>query len=173
MQKEPAQKGKDSPTRVILIILLVLWLITFAALLGVSWKAYFSEKEGAAQTLAQQIAFACKNGTFGPGISDEDVKAMCRTQRPSRKTKGKCKTGKYKSLRIKIQSSRTPSYCRSQKFRTQRIRIKRASKMRFKILRIRSLKIRIQRSRKMSRKIRRSRTTKIRIRKSRVERPKS
>lgn len=92
MQKEPAQQGKDSPTRVILIILLVLWLITFAALLGVSWKAYFSEKE-TSQTLAQQIAFACKNGTFGPGISDEDVKAMCENAEAVTQDEGEVQDG--------------------------------------------------------------------------------
>ena len=76
MKDESAAAGSDPKTRVILTVLLVLWLITLAALVGVGWKAYFSEKNKS-QTLAQQVALACENGEFGPGFSAEDQEALC------------------------------------------------------------------------------------------------
>jgi hypothetical protein len=76
MKHESADSGKDPKTRTILAVLLALWLVTLAALVGVGWSAYFDEKN-TSQTLAQQIAFACENGDFGPGFSDEDQAALC------------------------------------------------------------------------------------------------
>lgn len=76
MAVEPSHKGKDAPTRSILIALVVLWVILFVGLLIFAWNAYFQQKD-AAQTLAQQIALACKSGDFGPGITQANQDAMC------------------------------------------------------------------------------------------------
>lgn len=76
IKEQSSQKGKDGATRRLLIILVALWLLTVAAFGVVVWNAYFNEKEKS-QTLAQQIAFACDHGDFGPGVSPEDVKALC------------------------------------------------------------------------------------------------
>lgn len=80
MAVEPSHKGKDAPTRSILIALVVLWVILFVGLLIFAWNAYFQQKD-AAQTLAQQIAHACKSGDFGPGINQDDEDAMCSNAR--------------------------------------------------------------------------------------------
>jgi hypothetical protein len=83
LKSEATQKSKDPQTRRLLIGLLALWLLTLAALLIIAWSAYFSAKDDAktsaqqSQTLAQQIALACKSGDFGPGFSDEDQSALC------------------------------------------------------------------------------------------------
>lgn len=76
LKQESSERGKDPKTRYLLIILLTLWLVTLSALVGIAWGAYFGEKEKTL-TLAEQIAFACANGNFGPGISPEDEKALC------------------------------------------------------------------------------------------------
>jgi len=76
IKSQSSKKGKDKQTRTLLIVLVVLWLLTLAALIGVAWNAYFKEKEKT-QTLAQQISFACDSGDFGEGLSPEDVKALC------------------------------------------------------------------------------------------------
>jgi type IV secretory pathway VirB10-like protein len=76
IKSESSQKGKDSPTRKLLIILVVLWLITLVGFCWVTWDAYFHEKQQK-ETLAQQIAFACVQGDLGEGISPEDEKALC------------------------------------------------------------------------------------------------
>ena len=80
MAVEPSHKGKDPSTRTILIALVVLWVILFVGLLIFAWNAYFQQKD-AAQTLAQQIAHACKSGDFGPGINQDDEDAMCSNAR--------------------------------------------------------------------------------------------
>jgi len=59
-----------------MIILFVLWLVTFVALIAVAWNAYFKQKEQT-QTLAQQIDAACQGGDLGPGLSPEDKAALC------------------------------------------------------------------------------------------------
>lgn len=85
IKEESAQAGKDMKTRRLLILLLGLWLITLAILVGVAWGAYFQEK-GKALTLAEQIASACRQGDLGegltpddlePGLSPEDEEALC------------------------------------------------------------------------------------------------
>lgn len=73
---ESSKKGKDPKTRTLLIAVVTLWLLTMGALLTVSWDAYFEERDKS-QTLAQQISFACSTGDFGPGLSAEDVAALC------------------------------------------------------------------------------------------------
>jgi hypothetical protein len=75
--KETAtEQGKDPRTRHILLGLLALWLLTLIAFLGVTWNAYFNEKNKA-QSLAQQIAVACDSGEFGPGLSAEAEEDLC------------------------------------------------------------------------------------------------
>lgn len=76
LAQQSARKGKDAGTRRVLIFLLVLWLLTLIVLIGVSWNAYRAAKDRA-QTLAQQITFACETGDLGPGISVEDEEALC------------------------------------------------------------------------------------------------
>lgn len=76
LKETSTQKGKDPKTRKYLIVLLAMWLLTLAALVGVAWNAYFQQKE-TSQTLAQQIAAACASGDFGPGVSTDDEHAMC------------------------------------------------------------------------------------------------
>lgn len=76
LKKAASKRGKDPKTRRWLYGLVALWLVTLLALLGVTWNAYFTER-GKTQSLAQQIAFACQNGTLGPGISPEDEKSLC------------------------------------------------------------------------------------------------
>lgn len=76
MISESSIKGKDRPSRRLLIILLALWLVTVGILLAVSWNAYFKKKE-AAKTLAQQIHFACSSGDFGPGLSKANQDLLC------------------------------------------------------------------------------------------------
>lgn len=71
-----SQRGKDPLTRRLLLILLILWLLTVVAFLGLAWNAYFSEK-ATSQSLAEQITVACKSGDFGPGLSEEDEHALC------------------------------------------------------------------------------------------------
>lgn len=89
-----SHKGKDPKSRALLISLVVLWLITLMVLVGVAWSAYFKQKD-AAQTLAQQIAFACKSGDFGPGLTEANQEAMCsnaqkviKNETPSRGIQG-------------------------------------------------------------------------------------
>lgn len=77
MSQEPAIKAKDARTRKLLIFLLVIWLVTLLGLIGVSWNAYFNQKSKT-QTLAQQVALACRSGDFGPDFSEEDEAALCR-----------------------------------------------------------------------------------------------
>lgn len=76
IKAESSQRGKDKGTRTALTTLVVLWLLTLAVLIAVSWNAYFKQKD-AALTLAQQISFACKSGDFGPGITQENEDAIC------------------------------------------------------------------------------------------------
>lgn len=76
LKVEASRRGKDPKTRTLLIFLLVLWLVTFVALLGVAWRAYFKEKDES-QTLAQQIHLACNSGIFGSDFSFEDREALC------------------------------------------------------------------------------------------------
>lgn len=76
IKAESSDKGKDPATRRILIVLVVLWLLTLAGLVGVGWKAYFNEKEKS-QTLAQQISLACRSGDLGPGLDSDDEKQLC------------------------------------------------------------------------------------------------
>lgn len=74
---EAQQSAKDPKTRRLLLILLIIWLFTIVFFAVITWNAYFSEKSRT-QTLAQQIAQACKNQDFGPDMSDETRKALCR-----------------------------------------------------------------------------------------------
>lgn len=71
-----SKKGKDHSYRRLLLFLLVLWLITFAGLVGFAWNAYFQKKQQV-QTLAEQITLACKKGDFGPGLSKTDEDNLC------------------------------------------------------------------------------------------------
>lgn len=73
---QSAEGAKDPKTRMILIVLLVLWLVTLAVLVGVAWRAYFAEKSKI-QSLAQHITMACETGDFGSDFSDEDQAALC------------------------------------------------------------------------------------------------
>jgi hypothetical protein len=76
IKHESSERGKDPRTRRLLRFLLILWLVTFIALIAIAWSAYFNEK-AQVQTLAQQIAFACKSGDFGPDISPEYEDQLC------------------------------------------------------------------------------------------------
>lgn len=76
LKAESSRQGRDPKTRSVLVGLLILWLVTLAALLGVTWRAYFQEKEES-RTLAQQISMACLEGDFGPDFSVEDEEALC------------------------------------------------------------------------------------------------
>lgn len=78
LKHESSVRGKDPKTRKLLIFLVALWLITLAALVGVSFSAYFKEKEKS-QTLAQQITIACQGGNLGPDVSPEDTARICGT----------------------------------------------------------------------------------------------
>lgn len=71
-----AKRGKDPKTRKYLVVLLVLWLLTLAALVGVAWNAYFTEK-AKSLTLAQQITSACTSGNFGDDMPPEEQKQLC------------------------------------------------------------------------------------------------
>lgn len=87
LKAESAAVGKDSKTRRILLILLALWLVTLAALIGVGWRAYFNER-GKTQTLAQQIDMACVSDDFGEGLSKEDRAALCDNAKKVLKPQG-------------------------------------------------------------------------------------
>jgi hypothetical protein len=73
---EPSHKGKDVSTRLILMVLVVLWVLLFLGVLFFWWNAY-SQQKNTAQTLAQQIDYACKSGDFGPGITQANEEALC------------------------------------------------------------------------------------------------
>lgn len=94
MAVEPSHKGKDVPSRSILIVLVVLWALLAIGMLVLAWNYAFQQKD-AAQTLAQQLAYACDSGDFGPGIDEATEKAMCsnaddviKDQAPSRAIQG-------------------------------------------------------------------------------------
>lgn len=76
MAVEPAHKGKDTPSRKLLLTLVVLWGLLTAAMLIFVWQYAFQQKDNA-QTLAQQLDYACRSGDFGPGINEADEDAMC------------------------------------------------------------------------------------------------
>jgi hypothetical protein len=76
MAVEPAHRGKDLSSRSILIVLVALWALLTIGMLIFVWKYAFEQKDSA-QTLAQQIAFACKSGDFGPGITEANEEAIC------------------------------------------------------------------------------------------------
>lgn len=76
MAVEPAHRGKDFSSRSVLLILVVLWALLTIGMLIFVWKYAFQQKDNA-QTLAQQIAFACKSGDFGPGITEANEEAIC------------------------------------------------------------------------------------------------
>lgn len=76
MKAESASSGKDPKTRAILIALVVLWLVTLAALVGFAFKSYFDEKADKL-TLAQELAVACESGSFGPGFDSDDESRLC------------------------------------------------------------------------------------------------
>lgn len=76
MAVEPSHKGKDVPSRAILIALAVLLVGLLTSTLVLAWNGYFKQKD-AAHTLAQQIAYACKSGDFGPGVTEANQEAMC------------------------------------------------------------------------------------------------
>lgn len=72
MKAQSSKEGKDPATRRILIGLMVLWLLTLAALVAVAWNAYFGQKEKV-QTLAEQVAIACRTGA----LSTTEQKTLC------------------------------------------------------------------------------------------------
>lgn len=76
MSRDAVKQSKDPKTRRILTLVVVLWVLTLIAALGLAWRAYFQEKEKS-QTLAEQISAACDNGHFGPGLSKEDESKLC------------------------------------------------------------------------------------------------
>lgn len=76
LAKESSKEGRDPKTRRILLVLLILWALTFIGFLGVAWNAYFHQK-AATESLAQQITHACNSGDFGPGLSDDDETKLC------------------------------------------------------------------------------------------------
>lgn len=78
MKHESAASAKDPRTRTFLVVVMALWLLTLALLVGVAWNAYFSEK-AKTRTLAQQLAAACENRTFGPGFDADDQDRLCET----------------------------------------------------------------------------------------------
>lgn len=99
LKAESAAVGKDSKTRRILLILLALWLVTLAALIGVGWRAYFNER-GKTETLAQQIDLACVNDDFGEGFSKEDQAALCDNAKKVLKAKGDIQEGEVQEPEI-------------------------------------------------------------------------
>jgi hypothetical protein len=95
MAVEPAHQGKDTPSRSILIVLVALWALLTIGMLVFVWKYAFEQKDSA-QTLAQQIAFACKSGDFGPDLSEANAEAICsnaqkviKDQAPSQAIQGR------------------------------------------------------------------------------------
>lgn len=76
LKHQSAQKGKDPRTRTVLVVLVALWLLTFAALIGISWNAYFQEK-GQKRSLAQQVSQACETDEWGPAITTEEKERLC------------------------------------------------------------------------------------------------
>lgn len=76
MAIEPTHKGKEVPSRAILIVLVAMWGALTIGMLILVWQYAFQQKD-AAQTLAQQLAYACESGEFGPGIDAATEKAMC------------------------------------------------------------------------------------------------
>lgn len=76
MKAQSAERAKDPKTRRILIIVLALWLVTLAALVGFAYKSYFDEKADKL-TLAQELSVACESGSFGPGFTSDDEERLC------------------------------------------------------------------------------------------------
>lgn len=82
--QELDNRRKRDKTRRYLVIVLVLWLLTFAALVAVAWNAYFKERQKAL-TLAEQVTVACEEGNLAPwhqldptrGLSPEERKVLC------------------------------------------------------------------------------------------------
>lgn len=77
LKDEAREKGKDPRTRTFVTVATVIALLVMGGLLGYWINATFKEK-AKSETLAQQIALACENGDFGPGLSTEDIDAMCK-----------------------------------------------------------------------------------------------
>lgn len=73
---EPTHKGKDKPSRSVLIPLVALWALLTIGMLVFVWHYAFQQKD-VAHTLAEQLDVACRSGDFGPGISEVNEKAMC------------------------------------------------------------------------------------------------
>lgn len=72
-----AEKGKDPKSRTFVAVVTILALLVMGGLLGYWINATFQEKQKA-KTLAEQIASACRSGDFGPGISFDDEKTICK-----------------------------------------------------------------------------------------------
>ena len=104
-----SDRGKDPRTRKALTIVLVLWLLTLLAFAGVTWNAYFSEKEKS-QTLAQQIAFACESGNFGPDISPQYQKALCDNAKAVIAQQGEIQEGEIQEPEIQDSETQDPEY---------------------------------------------------------------
>lgn len=72
----PTKEGKDTNSRRWLYLAIIVWLITLAVLIGVSWNAYFNEKDKS-QTLAEQIQVACASGRFNKEFSSANQSVLC------------------------------------------------------------------------------------------------
>lgn len=107
LKTQSAERAKDPKTRTILIVLLVLWLVTLAALVGVAWRAYFTEKSKV-QTLAQHIAMACETGDFGSDFSDEDQAALCGNAEKVLKNQGEIQESEIQEPEIQNSEIQDP-----------------------------------------------------------------
>lgn len=76
LKQEAAERGKDPKTRTVVTMVTIVALLVMGGLLGYWINATFKAEEKA-ETLAQQIALACKSGDFGEGLSPEDISALC------------------------------------------------------------------------------------------------
>jgi hypothetical protein len=72
LKESAVNEGRDHKSRLILVIVGALWLLTLGVLGAVTWNAYFDEKEKS-QTLAQQVAAACERGD----LEKADQKELC------------------------------------------------------------------------------------------------
>lgn len=99
MKDESAASAKDPKTRRLLVLLSALWFLTVLALIAVTWRAYFDERDKS-QTLAQQIALACSNGDFGVGFSKEDQKALCENAKKVLKNQGEVQDDEIQEAEI-------------------------------------------------------------------------
>lgn len=109
LKHESSIQGKDPKTRRLLIFAVVLWLITLAALVGVSFNAYFNEREKSV-SLAQQIAIACESGELGADVSPEDVERICDSAKKVIENAGEIQDDEVQEREIQEREIQEPEF---------------------------------------------------------------